>query len=66
MFLYPRSKDRPYHFGLFPLETLARDDTVVAREAARPPRSGADVPPDRHHGVSASPQVRPSTRSQFL
>jgi reductive dehalogenase len=43
MLLYPRSKDRPYHFGLFPLETLARDDTIAEREAARPPRPLAET-----------------------
>jgi len=39
MFLHPRSKNRPYHFGPFPLEALARDDSVIAREAARPERA---------------------------
>jgi len=43
MFVYPRSKDRPYHLGLFPLETLARDDAVTAREASRPPRSATEA-----------------------
>jgi ferredoxin len=38
MLIHPRSKDRPYHLGSFPLETLRTDDSVVAREAARPPR----------------------------
>ena len=37
MFLYARSKDRPFHLGPFPLETLARDDSVIAAEAGRPP-----------------------------
>jgi ferredoxin len=35
MFLYPRSKDRPYHFGPFPLESLPRDEGVIASEASR-------------------------------
>jgi hypothetical protein len=35
MFLYPRSKDRPFHLGPFPLESLPRDAGVVAREARR-------------------------------
>ena len=39
MFLHPRSKNRPYHLGPFPLETLARDDTVIERETARPARA---------------------------
>ena len=38
MLIHPRSKDRPYHLGSFPLETLRTDDSVAAREAARPPR----------------------------
>ena len=29
--------DRPYHLGTYPLETLRRDESVVAVEAARPP-----------------------------
>jgi reductive dehalogenase len=37
MLLYPRGKNRPYHLGPFPLETLDRDDSVTAREAAAPP-----------------------------
>jgi hypothetical protein len=41
MFIHPRSKDRPYHLGPFPLETLTRDDGVIAREAARPPLPAA-------------------------
>ena len=35
MFLFPRSKNRPFHFGPFPLETLRRDSTVYAREEKR-------------------------------
>jgi reductive dehalogenase len=38
MFLYPRSKDRPFHLGPFPLEALARDDALADAEARRPPR----------------------------
>jgi len=37
MLVHPRSKDRPYHLGTFPLETLQTDDAVAAAEAARPP-----------------------------
>jgi reductive dehalogenase len=36
MFLFPRSKNRPFHFGPFPLETLRRDSSVYAQEAKRP------------------------------
>jgi reductive dehalogenase len=36
MFFHSRSRDRPFHFGSFPLEVLPRDATVTAREAARP------------------------------
>jgi reductive dehalogenase len=48
MFIHPRSKDRPYHLGPFPLETLASDSGVSAREAARPPIAApaAAMPPD--------------------
>lgn len=36
MFIHPRSKDRPYHLGPFPLETLTRDQSVIVEETARP------------------------------
>jgi hypothetical protein len=31
------ANDRAYHLGPFPLETLRRDPSVIAREAGRPP-----------------------------
>jgi hypothetical protein len=34
--IHAASKHRPYHFGPFPLEALARDPAIAAREAARP------------------------------
>ncbi len=36
MLLYPRSKNRPFHFGPYPLETLPRDDAIAAHEGADP------------------------------
>ena len=36
MLVYARSKNRPYSLGPFPLETLDRDDSVLAVEAGRP------------------------------
>ena len=36
MFFSTQAKDRPYHLGLFPLETLPHDDRVAQTEAARP------------------------------
>ncbi len=41
MFLYPRSKDRPFHLGPFPLESLRRDDGIIDIEAGRPRRTVA-------------------------
>ena len=38
MIVYPNSKNRPFHLGLYPLETLPRDESVVASESARPPK----------------------------
>lgn len=38
MLIHPRSKDRPFHFGPYPLETLPRDDGVLERERLLPPR----------------------------
>ena len=37
MFFHPRSKDRPFHLGPFPLERLHRDDRAAVAEAARAP-----------------------------
>ena len=37
MLIHSRGKNRPYHLGPFPLETLLRDESVAEREAARPP-----------------------------
>jgi reductive dehalogenase len=42
--IHAASKNRPYHLGPFPLETLARDPAVTAREAARAPIASPAVP----------------------
>lgn len=39
MLFRPRSQNRPFHYGPFPLETLSRDDGILARETARPRRA---------------------------
>ena len=38
MFLHPRSKNRPFHLGPFPLESLPRDDTgtIAEKESQQP------------------------------
>ncbi len=47
MLIHPRGKDRPYHLGPFPLETLLRDASVAEREAARPPvAASAEAAPE--------------------
>jgi hypothetical protein len=49
MLLHPRSKDRPFHLGPFPLESLPRDERVIAAEAGRmaiPMTPSAIRPPD--------------------
>jgi len=46
MIFFSRSRNRPFHLGSFPLETLPRDDTVTAAEAAAPPLA---VPVRRAH-----------------
>ena len=38
VFIHPKSKNRPFHWGPFPLETLPRDASRIALEAARPRR----------------------------
>ncbi len=37
MFLFPRSKNRPFHFGPFPVETLPRDPSRGTEERERAP-----------------------------
>ncbi len=44
MLIHPRGKDRPYQLGPFPLEMLRRDESVIAREAQRPPLTGVAEP----------------------
>ena len=39
MFIYPNSRKRPAHYGPFPLESLPRDNLIIASEAARTPRA---------------------------
>jgi len=48
MLFKTKAHDRPYHLGPYPLESLPRDDAVIAAEAARPPVSapGFAAPPD--------------------
>ena len=35
MLLYPRSKNRSFHLGPFPLESLPRDESIIAVETGR-------------------------------
>lgn len=37
MFFHPRSKDRPFQLGAYPLEVLPHDEGVMATESKRPP-----------------------------
>ncbi len=46
MLIHPRSKDRPFHLGLFPLEVLPRDDTVLDRELHSEARFAPPDTPD--------------------
>ena len=41
MLFTTRGQSRPYHLGPYPLEDLPRDDSVVARETARPANMAA-------------------------
>ena len=38
MLIHPQSRDRPFHWGPYPLEVLPRDDGVLKRERRTPPR----------------------------
>ncbi len=44
MFLHAQSKDRPYHWGPFPLETLPRDAALITREETLPPAAADEAP----------------------
>ncbi|MGQ0509640.1 MAG: Fe-S protein [Betaproteobacteria bacterium] len=63
MFIHPRNKDRPFHFGPFPLEILPRDPGVIETEARRPARTSPEVAAscnllaraaDRYRGIFAT------------
>lgn len=45
MILHPRSRNRPFHLGPFPLETLRRDDDAGQRETRAAPRPAAAASP---------------------
>ncbi len=64
MFINARSKNRPFHLGRFPLETLKTDGSIVAREAARAavaaPRQGP------HDGPQAGPLARAADHYRTL
>ena len=66
MLVYARSKNRPYHLGPFPLETLARDDAIIEAEARRPKIAGAgESEPNGLLAGSArrTPMIRSAARS---
>jgi ferredoxin len=63
VFLYPRSKDRPFHLGPFPLETLRQDERIVAIEADRPATSRPSISGARH--VDALSRAADHYRSLF-
>ncbi|MBS0245603.1 MAG: Fe-S protein [Proteobacteria bacterium] len=44
MFIHPRSQNRPFDRGSFPLETLTRDASIIAAEIARPPIGASAAP----------------------
>lgn len=57
MFFTTKNDRRPYHLGAFPLETLPRDDTIIAEEAARPPV------PSRHYETPPQGPLAKSLRA---
>ncbi|MFN3349365.1 Fe-S protein [Pseudorhodoplanes sp.] len=58
MLLYPRSKDRPFHLGPFPLESLPADPDRIAREAERPHRPRGDGAPGDSRLAAAADHYR--------
>lgn len=53
MLIHSRSKDRPFHLGRFPLETLPTDPAAAASEAGRPPLTAAGAPQTPQEGPLA-------------
>jgi hypothetical protein len=53
MLLYPRSKDRPFHLGPFPMETLPADPGVAERETRREPRPAREAAGDGRLAAAA-------------
>jgi reductive dehalogenase len=53
MLLYPRSKDRPFHLGPFPLESLPTDPGIAEREVRRKPQPAADPTGDGRLAAAA-------------
>ena len=47
MIFHARSRTRPFHYGLFPLESLPRDENVIASESSSPPRQSPAQDPNR-------------------
>lgn len=55
MFLHSRTKDRPFHYGPFPLETLPRDPSIVSHEQKFP--SSAPIVTDKTDLLSKSARI---------
>ncbi len=53
MFIHPRSKNRPFHLGPFPLESLPREASITGTEAARP-RQAPSAPGPRDGLLAAA------------
>lgn len=58
MFIHPRNKDRPFHLGPFPMETLPRDPRAIEAEARRPARANP--------GVAAPPNLLARAADRYL
>jgi reductive dehalogenase len=58
MLLYPRSKDRPFHLGPFPLESLPTDPAQTEREIANPSAPAADESPSEGRLTQAARHYR--------
>ena len=54
MLFHPRSKDRPFHLGPFPLEALPRDQNIITFEASRPPIAAINGSPRRPNDALTS------------
>lgn len=65
MLFYPDSKNRPFHLGMFPLESLDHDEAIVAVESERPKSAPKEAAPAKGELGKAAVKYR-DLMSRFI